>query len=63
MAGRIGSDEPAATRRDAEELTSGGGGRRAAAPATDERRRGCDAMNDSVARCRAVRDGGEVYST
>ncbi|KAK9158475.1 hypothetical protein Scep_005049 [Stephania cephalantha] len=44
--GRIGSDEPVATRRNAEELTSGGGERRAAAPATGERRRGCDAMND-----------------
>ncbi|KAK9133272.1 hypothetical protein Scep_012800 [Stephania cephalantha] len=28
--------------------------RRPAAPATDERQRGCDAMNDAVARCRPV---------
>ncbi|KAK9158112.1 hypothetical protein Scep_004686 [Stephania cephalantha] len=44
--------ESAATRRNAEELTSGGGDRRPAALATDERQRGCDAMNGAVTRCR-----------
>ncbi|KAK9093900.1 hypothetical protein Scep_025369 [Stephania cephalantha] len=52
--GRIGSDEPAATRRNAKELTSGGGGGDRRPAATGERRRGCDAMNGAVARCRPV---------
>ncbi|KAK9111590.1 hypothetical protein Scep_019109 [Stephania cephalantha] len=43
--GRIGRDEPAATRRDATRRNS---------PAAGERRRGCDAMNGTVAHCRPV---------
>ncbi|KAK9157765.1 hypothetical protein Scep_004339 [Stephania cephalantha] len=65
--GRIGSDEPAATRRDATRRNS------PAVAAAGVRRHGCDAMNDAMARCRPVgctistksrrRDGGDVYFT
>ncbi|KAK9119678.1 hypothetical protein Scep_017771 [Stephania cephalantha] len=47
---RVGSTATNQRRRDATRRNSPA----VAAPATDERRRGCDAMNGAVARCRPV---------